>query len=765
MRQDLVTLELDKVLSNVASFATSAMAKAMLKTLQPVFTFDQASEQMKETTAAWLALQRLGALSLDGLTDIRPIAKRLLAGGVLSGVDFRAIAMHYLNVKTAISYHNRYLQLLDPSPALSLYFHQCRYQESIHSLLMHTVDEEGIFLDTASLELASIRKSMRQLQSKIQASIQQALSQYSKHITDSIITRRNDRFVIPVKAESKHMVKGIVQDVSSSGETVFIEPMAVVELENTYREWIRKEADEIERICLSISEQLVPFSEEMRTNVTVLIDLDVLFAKASYGLSLNAVPIHFQSSIRLLQARHPLLDPSTVVANDFYFDHVQAILITGPNTGGKTVALKTMGLLSLMAQSGLLLPVKEGSQCRVFDGIYADIGDEQSIEQSLSTFSSHMSNMIRIMKLATQDSLVLLDELGSGTDPKEGAMLAIALVDYFLAKGSHLIATTHYSELKGYASVNDLIVNASTEFDVVALAPTYKLHIGLPGASNAIAIARRLGMDETVLANASAGFSNDEALVASLTEELKQRKAQYEDLIQQVVVDQQRVADDQAIIADKLAALETQRLHFEQDKQRRIQAAIDELKAYTDEVVNELKAKADVRHHEVIEAKAKIQAMQPRQEPVTSKVLQYKTGEDVFVSTYNQSAVVEKVLSQQQYQIRMGILSLTVHASELKKIDQVDKPKKSSIKYVAKAISPQCDIRGERFEDAMLQVEKYLDDCLTSTLKQVSIIHGFGTHALRQGVQELLAKTSGIERFHYGEPAEGGQGVTIVHFK
>ncbi len=765
MRQDIVTLELNKVLQQVASFATSSMAKAKLTQLEPAFSSDQVMAQMTDTTAAWLATQRLGSLSRDGLTDIRPMTKRLAAGGILNGPDFRSLAMHYVNVKTAISYHNRYLQLSDAHPALSLYFHQLKYQESIHTLLMHTVDDEGVFLDTASLELTSIRKSMRSLQSKIQTTIQQALNQYSKYVSDSIITKRNDRFVIPIKAESKHLIKGIVQDVSSSGETIFIEPMAVVELENTYREWVRKEVDEIERICLSISEQLLPFHPEMTVNVNVLVELDVLFAKAAYGLSIKAVSVQFQGSIRLLEARHPLLDPASVVANDFYFDQAQAILITGPNTGGKTVALKTVGLLSLMAQSGLLLPVKEGSQLQVFDGVYADIGDEQSIEQSLSTFSSHMSNMIRIMKQATSHSLVLLDELGSGTDPKEGAMLAIALVDFFLDKGAHLIATTHYSELKGYASVNELLVNASTEFDVEKLAPTYKLHIGLPGASNAIAIARRLGMDETVLTQASAGFSSDDALVASLTEELKKRKAQYEDLIATVLVDQHRLTEQEAKVEAKLASLETQRLHFEQEKQQRIQAAIDELKAYTDEIVEELKSKSEIRHHEVIEAKAKLQARQPKTEPVASKVLQYKAGEDVFVSTYNQSAVVEKVLTNQQYLVRMGILSLSVHASELKKIDQVDKPRKSSIKYIAKAISSQCDIRGERFEEAMLRVEKYLDDCLTSTLKQVSIIHGFGTHALRQGVQELLAKTPGVERYHYGEPAEGGQGVTIVHFK
>jgi DNA mismatch repair protein MutS2 len=602
------------------------------------------------------------------------------------------------------------------------------------------------------------------VQATIQQQIQNALSTYSKHVTDSIITKRNDRFVIPVRAESKHLVKGIVQDVSSSGETFFIEPLAVVELENKYREWLRKESDEIDAICVAISQQLTPYHEEIKVNVNVLITLDVLYAKAGYAVDIHAVPVRFDEPIRLLQARHPLLDPSTVIANDFYFDDVKAILITGPNTGGKTVALKTFGLLSLMAQTGLLCPVKEGSQLRIFDGIYADIGDEQSIEQSLSTFSSHMSNMIRIMNSATANSMVLLDELGSGTDPKEGAMLAISLVEYFINKGCMLMATTHYSELKGFALVHPLLINASTEFDVDALAPTYKLHIGLPGSSNAIAIARRLGMDESVLAQALEGFSSEEALAATLTEELKQQKSKYEQLVEQLLVDQHQLELAQAQVSAKLAALETQRLHFEKEKQANIQAAIDELKAYTEEVVKELQQKAEVRHHEVIEAKAKIQALQPKEEPVASAILKYKPNDDVFVSTYNQSAVVEKVFGNNSYQVRMGILSLTVHASELKQSSQREPVRKSSIKYQAKTISSQCDIRGERFEEAMLKVEKYLDDCLTSTLKQVSIIHGFGTHALRQGVQELLKKTPGIDHFHYGEPAEGGQGVTVIHF-
>ena len=764
MRQDNTTLELDKVLELVSTYAISTMGKTALLESKPSFERERVLAQMADTEAAWLATLRLGALPRDGITDVRPLAKRLVAQGILNGLDFRALAMHYSAVKQAISYHNRYAQLQDLPNHLSAYFQQLRYQESIHSMLLHTVDDEGLFLDAASLELASIRKSMRAVQSNIQQQIQKALSTYSKHVTDSIITKRNDRFVIPVRAESKHLVKGIVQDVSSSGETLFIEPLAVVELENKYREWVRKESDEIDAICVAISEQLTPYHEEIKQNVTVLIQLDVLYAKAAYAVETKSVPIQFDEPIRLLQARHPLLDPATVVANDFYFDDVKAILITGPNTGGKTVALKTFGLLSLMAQTGLLCPVKEGSQLRIFDGIYADIGDEQSIEQSLSTFSSHMSNMIRIMKEATKDSMVLLDELGSGTDPKEGAMLAISLVEYFINKGCMLMATTHYSELKGFALVHPLLINASTEFDVEALAPTYKLHIGLPGASNAIAIARRLGMDESVLAQALEGFSSEEAFVATLTEELKQQKIKYEHLVEQLLVDKHQLDLEHEQVTLKLAALETQRLHFEKEKQAKIQAAIDELKAYTDEVVKELQQKADIRHHEVITAKAKIQALQPKEEVISSKVLKYKANEDVFVSTYNQSAVIEKVLPSNMYQIRMGILSLSVHASELKKTEQEQVKRKSSIRYQEKYISSQCDIRGQRFEEAMLTVEKYLDDCLTSTLKQVSIIHGFGTHALRQGVQELLKKTPGIDNFHYGEPAEGGQGVTVIHF-
>ena len=764
MRQDIVTLELDKVLAIASTYAISPMGQTTLRESTPAFERSQVLAQMLDTEAAWLATLRLGALPRDGITDVRPIAKRLFAQGVLSGLDIRALAMHYTAVKQANSYHNRYIQLQDLTHHLSPYFEQLRYQESIHSMLLHTVDDEGLFLDAASLELASIRKSMRSVQATIQQQIQNALSTYSKHVTDSIITKRNDRFVIPVRAESKHLVKGIVQDVSSSGETFFIEPLAVVELENKYREWLRKESDEIDAICVAISQQLTPYHEEIKVNVNGLITLDVLYAKAGYAVEIHAVPVRFDEPIRLLQARHPLLDPSTVVANDFYFDDVKAILITGPNTGGKTVALKTFGLLSLMAQTGLLCPVKEGSQLRIFDGIYADIGDEQSIEQSLSTFSSHMSNMIRIMNSATANSMVLLDELGSGTDPKEGAMLAISLVEYFINKGCMLMATTHYSELKGFALVHPLLINASTEFDVDALAPTYKLHIGLPGASNAIAIARRLGMDESVLAQALEGFSSEEALAATLTEELKQQKSKYEQLVEQLLVDQHQLELAQVQVSAKLAALETQRLHFEKEKQANIQAAIDELKAYTEEVVKELQQKAEIRHHEVIEAKAKIQALQPKEEPVASAILKYKPNDDVFVSTYNQSAVVEKVFGNNSYQVRMGILSLTVHASELKQSSQREPVRKSSIKYQAKTISSQCDIRGERFEEAMLKVEKYLDDCLTSTLKQVSIIHGFGTHALRQGVQELLKKTPGIDHFHYGEPAEGGQGVTVIHF-
>lgn len=765
MKNDFITLEFDKVLHEAASFATTPMAQETLRSLAPFYVVTDVQQAHDETKAAWIALQRLGMLNVEDVTDTTLITKRLKAEGVLSGQDFRALAMHYSAAKKANAYFNRLMQLPERPTTLDGLFREIRFQESIFTILMSTVDESGYFLDTASIELSRIRRQLTSIQKQIQDQIQKALSTYSKYISDAIVTRRNDRFVIPVKAEAKHMVKGNVQDVSSSGETFFIEPESVIALENTMREWIRKEADEIDAICKALSIQLAPYAEEIEYNQVMMTHLDVLFAKAQYCVTHQCVPVQFGDHIRLLQARHPLLNKDTVVANDLYFDGVQAILITGPNTGGKTVAIKTFGLLSVMAQSGFLLPVNEGSQTVLFDGIFADIGDEQSIEQSLSTFSSHMNNIIRIMNDSTPKSLVLLDELGSGTDPKEGAALAIGIAEYFLDKGVTLLATTHYSELKGFASVDPRVTNASTEFDVEALSPTYKLSIGLPGASNAVAIARKLGMNPAVLQKATQGTAAEEQQLASLTEELKQAKARYESLNDSLVSQQHELETTKSLMDQRLQSMETQRLYFEKEKQQIIQEEVSRLKAELDSIVEGLKQSATMKHHEVLEARARLDEHAPEPSTTTPQILKYKLKESVYVVTYNQSAVINKVLPHNQYQIQMGILTLTVHASELRKQDQEITKPKSVMKYQAKTVKSELDIRGVRFEEAMIEVEKYLDDILTSSLKQARIIHGFGTHALRQGVQELLKRQTGVDHYHYGEPAEGGQGVTVVHFK
>lgn len=765
MKNDLITLEFDKVLTEAASFATTSMAQELLQKVAPFYTPIEIQTAHDETKAAWLCLQRLGMLNVEDLTNTTMITKRLKAEGMLSGLDFRALAMHYSAAKKAIAYYNRLTQLPERPTTLDSFFQQIRYQESLFTILMSTVDESGNFLDTASIELSRIRRQITTIHKQIQEQVQKALSTYSKYISDAIVTKRNDRFVIPVKAEAKHLVKGNVQDVSSSGETFFIEPESVMALENTMREWIRKEADEIDAICKALSIQLAPFADEIEYNQVMMTHLDVLFAKAHYGILHDCVPVQFGDHIRLLQARHPLLNKDTVVANDIYFDGVQAILITGPNTGGKTVAIKTFGLLSVMAQSGFLLPVNEGSQTIYFDSVFADIGDEQSIEQSLSTFSSHMNNIIRIMNESSPKSLVLLDELGSGTDPKEGAALAIAIAEFFLDKGVTLLATTHYSELKGFASIDPRVTNASTEFNVETLSPTYQLSIGLPGASNAVAIARKLGMDASVLTKATKGTASEEQHLASLTEELKQAKARYESLNNEMLSQQQELELTQESLAQKVQGIETQRLHFEKEKQQIIQDEIKQLKAELDAVVKELKASSTIKHHEVLEAKARLEERLPESASSSPQILKYQPQESVYVATYNQSAVVNKVLPNNQYQIQMGILTLSVHASELRKQTQEEKKPKSVMKYQAKTVKAELDIRGVRFEEAMIEVEKYLDDILTGTLKQARIIHGFGTHALRQGVQELLKRQTGVDHFHYGEPAEGGQGVTVVHFK
>ncbi len=588
-------------------------------------------------------------------------------------------------------------------------------------------------------------------------------------LNDIIITKRNDRFVVPVKVENKNKFKGIIQDYSSSGETIFIEPQAVVELSNKIQMLRNEEAREIEKILIELSEEIKIYIQELKTNLHILVDIDFTFAKAKYAKTNNCTKPIVGNEIDLMQARHPLLPMDEVIANDIHFNNYRVIIITGPNTGGKTVALKTLGLLSIMAQCGMLIPVKAGSKVLLFDNIFADIGDEQSIEQSLSTFSSHMKNIIRITEKLTTDSLVLLDELGSGTDPKEGASLAISLLEYIKVRGSFIMATTHYPELKAYAYNNADVVNASTKFDIDTLSPTYKLSIGIPGRSNAFEISRRLGLNAKIIDTAKDNMDFNNTEISTLINKLEDQSRFLEDKIAQSEEESNQLRQSRLQFDEKLIVFESKNLQLRNIAEEEAKKVIYTAKLEAQKIIDELlKYQDGVKLHKLVEQKSALNRLGEQFVKTTKVVKQthkLAQGDKVRVLSFGQSATITKLLPKSNYEVKMGILTTTIHKSDLEFIEKKPLKKKSQpiVTYSGKrSVSLELDLRGFRFEDAMIEVSKYIDNLIVNKMKQASIIHGHGTNALKFGVQEYLKGNKYIKHYRYGKGGEGGSGVTVI---
>jgi DNA mismatch repair protein MutS2 len=600
-------------------------------------------------------------------------------------------------------------------------------------------------------------------------------------LSDAIITIRNDRFVIPVKQEYRSVYGGIIHDQSSSGQTLFIEPQAIVQLNNVLQETRVKETQEIERILVELSEKVGAFTPELLHNVKVLAQIDFLVAKAKYAKAIKgSKPIlNNEGRVKLFKAKHPLIPNDVVVANDIFLgDEFTTIVITGPNTGGKTVTLKTIGLCTLMAQSGLQIPALDGSETAVFSSVYADIGDEQSIEQSLSTFSSHMVNIVDILKHVDYDSLVLFDELGAGTDPQEGAALAISILDEVYKRGARVIATTHYPELKAYGYDREGVINASVEFNVETLSPTYKLLIGVPGRSNAFEISKRLGLEENVISNARSHIGEDtnkvENMIASLEDSRK--KAEEEEL-------EAKNHLKQAEILHK--DLQKQIDEYHQERDAMVEKAAKEAAAIVENAQREAEAiiadlrklrlekHADVKEHELIDAKKRLEEAAPKVKKTTNKAARpldksLKPGDEVKVVSFGQKGHLIEKVSNNEWQVQIGIMKMKVKESDLEfiKSTKVKETKPlTTIKGRDYHVSVELDLRGERFENAISRVEKYVDDALLAGYSSVSIIHGKGTGALRSGVQEYLKNHRSVKRIRFGEAGEGGTGVTVVEFK
>jgi DNA mismatch repair protein MutS2 len=782
--RSLKVLEFTKVRDQLIEHAASSLGIDKLKNLVPSTDFEEVVKLQAETDEASTVLRIKGNVPLSGIHDLRAHIKRSVIGGVLSSHELVQVASTIHASRQMKRFIEDIAEERTEIPILLEQVDRIIPLVNLEESIRYAIDESGEVLDSASDLLRSLRHQLRSNEARVREKLESMIrsSNAAKMLSDSIITIRNDRFVIPVKQEYRSHYGGIIHDQSSSGQTLFIEPQVIVQLNNQLQDIRVKEQLEIERILTELSAKTAEFESELQVIVEILANLDFIFAKARYGRKMkSSMPLmNNEGRIALYKARHPLIPIDEVVANDILLGKdYTTIVITGPNTGGKTVTLKTLGLCSLMAQAGLQIPAYDGSELAVFDAIYADIGDEQSIEQSLSTFSSHMVNIVDILEKVDFNSLVLFDELGAGTDPQEGAALAISILDEVHNRGARVIATTHYPELKAYGYNREGVLNASVEFDVETLSPTYKLLLGVPGRSNAFEISKRLGLNDRVIAAARSHVSEDtnqiDKMIASLENSKRQAEIEHDE------------ARDYLRQAEKLHQdMQKQMIEFYEKKDSMLEKAaekageiLEEAKSEAEKVIRDLRKMriekhADIKEHELIDAKRRLEAATPEIKKSSNQVKQ-KTkkhsltpGDEVNVLTFGQKGTLLEKVSDNEWQVQIGILKMKVKEKDLEFIS-TPKPVETRPMAIVKGrdadVKLELDLRGERYEAALSRVEKYIDDALLSNYPRVSIIHGKGTGALRQGVQEYLRNHRSVKKIRFGEAGEGGSGVTIVEFK
>jgi len=784
-KRALKTLEFDKVREQVANFCTSSLGRAYLDLLEPSIDAVDVVRLLDEMDEGLSLLRIRGNVPMGGIFDVRGHAKRAQIGGMLSPNELMEIA----STIRASRILRQFFESIEDAKEIAIpNFIKRKEAIPILTALEHEIiaciDDNGLVLDSASPQLRSIRQQLRAQESRVREKLESYTrgKNASKMLSDSIVTIRNDRYVIPVKQEYRSNYGGIVHDQSSSGQTLFIEPDAVVQANNEIRRLKMKEQEEIERILIALSLEVQVVAHDLFNLVQILGEIDVILAKAKYGQANNCTKptVNEQGLIRLIKARHPLLDMKEAVPNTIEFGgEITAIVITGPNTGGKTVTLKTVGLCTLMAQAGIPIPVLDGSEIAVFNQVFADIGDEQSIEQSLSTFSSHMVNIVDILGKFDEGSLVLFDELGAGTDPQEGAALAISLLDEVHGRGARVMATTHYPELKAYGYNRQGVANASVEFDVETLSPTYRLLIGVPGRSNAFEISKRLGLPTHIIKHAQSFTGTDrhevESMIASLEESRKRSELDAEQT-KVVLSDSEKLKSE---LKEQLQQFDDKKESLEQKAKDKARKIVEEAKREAEGIIAELRimqknVNQTVKEHELIEVRKRLEKATPenavlkKQKKVNERQINLKQGDEVKVLSYGQKGTLIDKVSDQEWFVQIGILKMKLHESDLEYV----KPEKqkqtvamTNVKGRDTYVKLELDLRGERFEDAIMRAEKYIDDAVLSNYHQVSIIHGKGTGALRQGIQQFLKNHSRVKSYRFGEAGEGGYGVTVVELK
>lgn len=777
-------LEFSKIRTQLAEYATSEKGKQMIKELPIEVDAKTIQNKIEETTDGVELLRLKQGIPIPRLKDISFALKRLELEAGLNGRELSDI----LRVLTTTHEVERFFEKVEEEEiALKRVPRLVEKLESIPEVtseLEASIREDGYVLDSASPTLHGVRVGIQKTEQDIRRQMDQYLTgKNAQYLSDTIITIRNDRYVLPVKAEYKSVFGGTVHDQSSTGQTLFMEPQAVVNLNNKLREYQIQEKREVERILWELSQKLMPYTNSLHQNHYVLARLDVVNAKALYAHELRATEpiIDANNYVALWQAWHPLLEREKAVANDIILgEEYQAIVITGPNTGGKTILLKTVGVIQLMAQMGLYIPAGENSRVGVFTEIFADIGDEQSIEQNLSTFSSHMSNIVSILKQINDKSLILIDEIGSGTDPQEGSSLAIAILDYIASKQSYVIASTHYPELKAYGYDRPKTINASMEFDGDTLQPTYQLLLGVPGRSNAFDISKRLGLPSIIIDQARGLLSEEDqdlnAMISDL--EQKRRRAQRDadkmrhqlELSTQLLEDLQR--ETEQFQANKARLLE--------EAKERANTLIEQSQDDADKILSEIRElqlrskQSTVKEHEMIEKKTALKDLKHEQALKKNKALRkekakkaLQVGQSVEVLSFGQrGSLVEKV-NDKEWVVQMGIIKMKIDVEDLSPIAEAQEAKQQVIVKSARAshVSSELDLRGKRYEEAMKDLELYLDAAILANYPRVTIIHGRGTGAIQQGVHKVLRSHRSVASFEFAPMNTGGNGATIVTFK
>lgn len=786
--KSLITLELPAVLELLAAEAVGDTAKELARQLAPSVEPGEVRRRQEETSAAKTMMVVRGSPGFSGLKDVRPSLSRADLGGSLNTRELLDIARVLQCARLVRGY------IGDDSlgkTAIDHLFYALRANRFLEEKITNSISGEDEIADGASPELANIRRQMRAAAARARDSLQKIISSpgYAKALQEPIITMRQDRYVVPVKAEHKGAVPGLVHDISASGATLFIEPMAAVKANNELRELSAKEKLEIERILAELSADCAEHMDDISSDYEILVRLDLIFAKAKLSYRLNCQSAAADGpGIVLRRARHPLLEQSKAVPISLELgDSFDTLVITGPNTGGKTVSIKTIGLLAAMNQCGLHIPADDGSSLPVFSHILADIGDEQSIEQNLSTFSAHMSNIVNIISECDQRSLVLFDELGAGTDPTEGAALAVAIIEYCRRQGAMIAATTHYAELKVYATNEAGVQNASCEFDVETLRPTYHLLVGIPGKSNAFAISSRLGLDGGIIEDARARVSSESASFEATIEKLEQTRMLLERDRNEAAQKLREAQESAKKAAFLKAELEVRLDKADMKSRREAERIIQEARSTAEEVFRELddmrrRANEQEEAQQINEARSQLRRRLNLSEEELKKGLEIsapeqhsarplKVGDTVQIKSMGIKATVLDISSDRVLSLRAGIMNVTAKEDEVLLLEGVkaEKPKAvsggGSTQLRAGAIQSEIDLRGMESIEAVLAAERYIDGAVMSRLKTVTIIHGKGTGALRAAVQQMLKRNKSVKSFRLGRFGEGEAGVTVVELK